>query len=195
MRVQQNVVKLGCIIYYKLFYVGDVYMMTKDSAERIKRLKNEVAACGLNPADYRYDMNTMNAYRIEKTKLGEYVYIVVPHKNENSCREAKVDIDCFYSLRLYSYRWIRSSSNPKKDYPHTNTYDSTGKRVNLLLHIFIMGGTISGKVIDHNDGDHYNASRSNLNYVSPAQNNQNRHPSPIYAKRKINEQYIPLFAS
>lgn len=170
-------------------------MMTKDTAERIKRLKAEVAACGLNPADYRYNLNTQNAYRIEKTKLGEYVYIVVPYKNESRSREARVDLDCFYSLRLYSYRWIRSSSDPKKDYPHTNTYDNTGKKVNLLLHILIMGGTIAGKVIDHNDGDHYNDSRSNLNYVSPAQNNQNRHHSSIYTKRKINAQYVPLFAS
>lgn len=169
--------------------------MTKDAAERIKRLREEVAACGLNPKDYKYDLNTWNAYRVEKTKFGEYVYIVVPYKNENRCREARVDLDCFYSLRLYSYRWIRSSSNPKKDYPHTNTYDSTGKRVNLLLHILIMGGTITGKVIDHNDGDHYNASRSNLNYVTTAQNNQNRHSISLYEKRKISTQYVPLFIS
>lgn len=167
--------------------------MTKDAAERIKRLKKEVAACGLNPNDYRYDLNTCNAYRVEKTRLGAYVYIVVPHKNENSYREARVDLDCFYTLRLYSYRWIRSSSNPKKDYPHINTYDSNGKKVNLLLHILIMGGTVAGKVIDHNDGDHYNASRSNLNYVTTAQNNQNRHSKSLYEKRKVSAQYIPLF--
>lgn len=169
-------------------------MMTKDAAERIKRLKEEVAASGRNPANYCYDLCAQNAYRIEKTKFGEYAYILIPHKNENSCREAKVDLDCFYSLRLYSYRWIRSSSNPKKDYPHTNTYDSTGKKINLLLHILIMGGTIKGKVIDHNDGDHYNASRSNLNYVTAAQNNQNRHHTSTYERQKVSSQYVALFA-
>jgi hypothetical protein len=168
--------------------------MTKDAAERIKRLKAEVAASGRNPNDYRYDLGTKNVYRIEKTKLGEYVYILIPHKNENNCREAKVDLDCFYSLRLYSYRWIRSSSDPKKDYPHTNTYDSTGKKVNLLLHILIMGGTVVGKVVDHNDGDHYNASRSNLNYVTTAQNNLNRHSVSVYEKRSVSARYVPLFA-
>lgn len=168
-------------------------MMTKDAAERIKRLRAEVAACGRNPDDYRYDLGTQNAYRIEKTKLGEYVYILIPYKNENRGREARVDLDCFYSLRIYSYRWVRSSSDPRKDYPHTNLPACNGKLINLYLHVLVMGN-IAGKVIDHNDGDHYNASRSNLNHVTTAQNNQNRHSKPVYRKHAINAQYVSLYA-
>ena len=169
-------------------------MMTKDAAERIKRLKAEVATCGLNPKDYRYDLNTLNAYRIERTKLGEFVYILIPHETDRLCSEAKIDLDCFYEKRVYSYRWCHSSSDPKKAYPHTNTYDSTGKKVNLLLHHLIMGRPIDPKkVIDHNDGDHYNDSKSNLNVVTLAQNNQNRHYTSLYEKRKVSAQYVPLF--
>lgn len=164
--------------------------MTKDTVERIKRLKYEVVQLGRNPKDYRYDLGTQNAYRIKHTKLGSYVYILINDKKHG--KEARVDLDCFYTKRVYSFRWIRSSSDPKKDYPHTNTYDSTGKLVNLQLHALVMG-TVDGKVIDHNDGDHYNASRSNLNHVTTAQNNQNRHPNPIYSKSKISAQYVPLY--
>ena len=110
----------------------------------------------------------------------------------NCGKEARVDLDCFYEKRFYSYRWNRSHSDPRKDYPHTNTYDSTGKKVNLQMHALVMG-TVDGKVIDHNDGDHYNASRSNLNHVTIAQNNQNRH-SVVYNKRNINDQYASLYA-
>jgi hypothetical protein len=86
------------------------------------------------------------------------------------------------------------SSNPKKDYPHTNTWDSTGKLVNLMLHVLIMESE-EGLVIDHNDGDHYNASRSNLNHVTLAQNNQNRHPRVKYGTAaSAASQYVSLFA-
>lgn len=166
-------------------------MRTKDMIEKIKRLKEEVAMLGRNPKDYRYDLNTQNAYRIEHTKLGSYAYILINDKKYG--KEARVDLSCFYTKRLYSYRWIRSSSNPKKDYPHTNIPDSTGKLTNLYLHVLIMG-TVEGKVIDHNDGDHYNASRSNLNHVTTAQNNQNRHSSSYVAKKSVSQNYVPLFA-
>lgn len=162
---------------------------------RIKKLKEEVSKLGRDPKDYCYDFGAQNAYRIEHTKLGSYAYILI---NDKACgKEAKVDLDCFYTLRLYSYRWHRSHSNPRTDYPHTNIPDSTGKKFNLQLHALIMG-TVPGKVIDHNDGDHYNASRSNLNHVTTAQNNQNRHTSSalykLYKKEKnVTAAYIPLF--
>lgn len=170
-------------------------MMTKDTAERIKRLKKEVASLGLNPKDYCYDFGALNAYRIEQTKLGSYAYILINDKGYG--KEAKVDLADFYTLRLYSYRWHRSNSDPSKDYPHTNIPDSTGKKFNLMLHALIMG-TVPGKVIDHNDGDHYNASRSNLNHVTTAQNNQNRHSASalykIYNRKKdVTLTYVPLF--
>jgi hypothetical protein len=169
-------------------------MMNKDTAERIKRLKDEVRKLGRNPKDYYYDWGAQNAYRIEHTKLGSYAYILINDKKHGI--EAKVDLDCFYTYRLYSYRWIRSSSNHKKDYPHTNIPDRNGKLTNLLLHVLVMG-TVEGKVIDHNDGNHYNASRSNLNHVTTAQNNQNRHTiSDVDRKqlRNIQSEYVSLFA-
>lgn len=171
-------------------------MRTKDNIERVKRLMDEVVGLGRNPADYRYDLNTWNAYRIEQTKLGSYVYILINDKKHG--KEAKVDLSDFYVYRLYSYRWSQLKSNPKKDYPHTNTYDCNGKKINLLLHVLIMGA-VKGKVIDHNDGDHYNASRSNLNHVTTAQNNRNRHPN-LYNKVTVKPvastqtTYVPLFA-
>ena len=88
---------------------------------------------------------------------------------------------------------MRSSSDPKKDYPHTNTWDSTGKLVNLLLHVLIMG-TEPGRVIDHNDGDHYNASQSNLNVVTVAQNNQNRHSNLYTRKKPVCTEYVQLLS-
>jgi hypothetical protein len=169
--------------------------MAKDTIERIKRLKEEVKKFGRDPKDYCYDFGAQNAYRVEHTKLGSYAYILV---NDKSCgKEAKVDLADFYTLRLYSYRWSRSNSDPAKDYPHTNIPDSTGKKFNLQLHLLIMG-TAYGRVVDHNDGDRYNASRSNLNHVTIAQNNQNRHSIPasnnLYKKEKnIIAAYVPLF--
>jgi hypothetical protein len=169
--------------------------MTKDYSERVKRLRAEVAVLGRNPDDYRYDLNTQNAYRIEHTRLGSYAYMLINDKAHG--KEARVDLKYFYEKRCYSYRWIRSSSDHNKDYPHTNIPDSTGKLFNLYLHVLIMG-TEAGLVIDHNDGDHYNASRSNLNHVTRAQNNQNRHPH-LYTKAATKQSpvqaiYVPLFA-
>lgn len=158
-----------------------------------KKLKEEVVKLGRDPKDYCYDFNAQNAYRIEHTKLGSYAYILI---NDKTCgKEVKVDLADFYTLRLYSYRWIRSNSDPQKDYPHTNLPDSTGKLTNLYLHALVMG-SITGKVIDHNDGDHYNASRSNLNHVTIAQNNQNRHYSPNYTKKNTTNmiRYVPLYS-
>lgn len=171
-------------------------MMTKDNAERIKRLRDEVRAFGGNPKDYCYDFGARNAYRIEHTKLGSYVYILICDKERLHFREAKVDLDCFYEKRVYSYRWCRSNSDPKHDYPHANIPDRNGKLFNLQLHALVMG-TIEGKVIDHNDGDHYNASRSNLNHVTTAQNNQNRHTSTTSSKKpnkNVRANYVSLFA-
>lgn len=161
------------------------------SFKRIKDLKAEVVYLGRNPKDYRYDLNTQNAYRIEHTKLGSYAYILV--NDDKHGQEVKVDLGDFYTKRLYSYRWMRSSSDPKKDYPHTNTWDSTGKLVNLLLHVLIMGAE-PDRVIDHNDGDHYNASRSNLNHVTTAQNNRNRHTQTSPRKKAISTEYVSLYA-
>jgi hypothetical protein len=173
-------------------------MMTKDASERIKRLKSEVLELGRNPEEYLYDLNTLNAYRIEHTKLGDYAYILINDKQLG--KEVRVDLYDFYTKRLYSYRWTRSNSDPIKDYPHTNIPDGTGKKINLQLHVLVMGGVVPDKVIDHNDGDHYNASRSNLNYVTIAQNNQNRHPNLFFtprskkAPKNIRAEYISLLA-
>lgn len=166
--------------------------MNKDTGERLKRQRQEVKDAGRNPKDYRYDMDTKNPYRIEHTKLGSYAYILVNDKDTGLGKEVKVDLSDFYTLRLYSYHWFRSSSDPKKDYPHTNTWDSNGNLINLLLHVLIMG-TVDKKVIDHNDGDHYNASRSNLNHVTTAQNNQNRHPHLYPRKKPISAEYVSLY--
>lgn len=168
-------------------------MRTRDDVERRRRLEAEVVRLGRNPADYCYDLNTQNAYRIEHTKLGSYAYMLINDKLHG--KEARVDLKDFYDRRCFSYRWVRLNSDPQKDYPHTNTYDSTGKLVNLSLHALIMGKE-SGMVIDHNDGDHYNASRSNLNHVTVAQNNQNRHSNTRanrYARKIVSSEYVPLF--
>lgn len=171
-------------------------MRTRDAFERIKRLRDEVASFGRNPDNYKYDLNTQNAYRIEHTKLGSYAYILINDGKHG--KEARVDLSDFYIKRLYSYRWVRSSSDPKKDYPHTNTYDCNGKLVNLFLHVLIMDKPLDPKkVIDHHDGDHYNASQSNLRVVTTAQNNQNRHPSNKVSKvsrKSVLAEYVPLFA-
>ena len=167
-------------------------MRTKDDVERRNRLKAEVISLGRNPADYCYDLNTQNAYRIEHTRLGSYAYILINDKAQG--KEARVDLKDFFDKRCYSFRWIRLSSDPQKDYPHTNTYDSTGKLFNLYLHVLIMGKE-TGMVIDHNDGDHYNASRSNLNHVTPAQNNQNRHATSRvnrYNRTAVSAAYVKL---
>ena len=159
-----------------------------------KKLREEVVKLGRDPKDYCYNFNAQNAYRVEHTKLGSYVYILINDKKQG--KEAKVDLDCFYTLRLYSYRWHRSNFDPQKDYPHTNIPDSTGKKFNLMLHALIMG-TVPGKVIDHNDGDRYNASRSNLNHVTVAQNNQNRHPCRGASRKHsgpVQANYVSLFA-
>lgn len=168
--------------------------MTRDTAERLKRLKAEVQTLGRDPKDYCYDFGALNAYRIEHTKLGSYAYILINDKGYGI--EAKVDLADFYTLRLYSYRWHRSNSNPAEDYPHTNIPNSTGKKFNLALHVLIMGN-MPGRVIDHNDGDHYNASRSNLNHVTTAQNNRNRHPNSSARYKRANTgstTYVSLFS-
>ena len=57
-------------------------MRVSYSYERIKDLKAEVVYLSRNPADYRYDLNTQNAYRIEHTKFGSYAYILI---NDGKC--------------------------------------------------------------------------------------------------------------
>lgn len=169
-------------------------MRTKDDVERCNRLRAEVIALGRNPDDYKYDLGTQNAYRIEHTKLGSYAYMLINDKEHG--KEARVDLKDFYEKRCFSFRWVRLSTDPLKDYPHTTIYDSTGKPVNLTLHALIMGKE-TGMVIDHNDGDHYNASRSNLNHVTVAQNNQNKHSNVRtnrYAHKSVSIKYVPLLA-
>ena len=168
--------------------------MTRDTAERLKRLKAEVQTLGRDPKDYCYDFGALNAYRVERTKFGSYAYILINDKQQG--KEARVNLADFYTLRLFSYRWHRSHSDPLNDYPHTNVPDSTGKKVNLMLHTLIMG-TAHEQVIDHIDGDHYNASRSNLHHVTLAQNNQNRHPSSVTRHKRPSTStttYVSLFA-
>jgi hypothetical protein len=169
--------------------------MNKDTAERIKRQKQEVLSLGRNPKDYRYDLDTKNPYRIEHTRFGSSAYILVNDGEQG--KEAVVDLDVFYTKRCYSFHWTRLSSDPTKDYPHTNTYDCTGKKINLSLHALVMG-TEDGKVIDHINGDHYDCRSWNLRRGTIAQNNQNRHPrhKVIRATRKVKStdaHYVPLF--
>lgn len=132
---------------------------------RTKDLRQMVRDLGRNPKYYRYDFGAKNPWRLE----GTHVYILI-----NNGKEAKVDWVDFIGKRLYSYRWTALSSDPSKDYPHTNIPDLYGKPTNLYLHILIMG-SVSGLVVDHFDGNRYNASRSNLRHVTTKQNNQNRH--------------------
>ena len=80
---------------------------------------------------------------------GEHVYILI-----NNGREAMVDKYDFFDLRLYSYHWHSSSTNPAFDYPITNLPDYSGKLMRLGLHQLIAGKK-PGLVIDHMDGDHY----------------------------------------
>ena len=171
-------------------------MRTKADIARVEQLQAEVKQAGLDPKDYKYDNNAQNAYRVERTGYGDFAYILISHKDRCLCREIKVDLEDFYVLRLFSYRWCHSSSNMTKSYPHTTVCDETGRKKNQYLHSLIMRGIVmsSKKVIDHNDGDHYNASKSNLNIVTTAQNNQNRHSVPPYKRRKVShkDKYVNL---
>ena len=100
---------------------------------------------------------------------GESVYILV-----NNGREIKVDRYDFFDLCLYRYHWHSSSTNPAQDYPITNLPDYNGKLMRLGIHQLIAGKK-PGLVIDHIDGDHYNASRWNLRHGTTRKNNSNRH--------------------
>jgi hypothetical protein len=52
---------------------------------------------------------------------------------------------------------------------------SPEKRANIYMHSAIMGIPPQGMQIDHIDGDGLNNQKSNLRFVTPRQNNQNRH--------------------
>ena len=144
------------------------------NSERVAMLMAEVKRLGLNPQDYEYGYGALNAWRRVTTKYGDYIKILIPLVD--GYREATVDFIDFLGYRMYTYRWCASHSDPKKAYPHTNIYNERNVYVNLMMHELIMG-KVAGKVIDHNDGDHFNNSRSNLNHVTTAQNNCNRHNS------------------
>jgi hypothetical protein len=142
--------------------------MNKDTAERVKRLKQEVKDLGRNPKDYRYDYGAMNAWR----RSGAWVYILIPNN-----REAIVNWTDFVEQELYHKRWANSSSNPLLDYPHTNVLSLDDKPKKLYLHHAVMGAK-TGCVIDHINGDHYDCRSWNLRHGTTEQNNQNRHPRP-----------------
>lgn len=114
---------------------------------------------------YSTKYGAKNPWRTE----GEHVYILI-----NNGREAIVDKYDFFDLRIYSYHWHSSSTNPAQDYPITNLPDYSGRLTRLGLHQLIAGKK-PGLVIDHMDGDHYNASRWNLRHGSIRKNNTNRH--------------------
>ena len=52
---------------------------------------------------------------------------------------------------------------------------SPQKRANIYMHAAIMGAPPQGMQIDHIDGNGLNNQKSNLRFVTPRQNNQNRH--------------------
>lgn len=160
--------------------------MTKDTAERVKRLKQEVKDLGRNPKDYRYDYGAMNAWRRENS----WVYILCPNNIE-----AIVDWSDFVDKQLYSNRWANSSSNPSLDYPHTNVLSLEDKPKKLYLHHAIMGSK-ADRVVDHINGDHYDCRGWNLRHGTTAQNNQNRHPKAIIRKscdKNTSAKYVALF--
>lgn len=162
-------------------------MMTKDTAERIKRLKQEVKDLGRNPKDYRYDYGAMNAWRRENS----WVRILCPNN-----REALVDWSDFVEKQLYSNRWANSSTNPLLDYPHTNILSLEDKPKKLYLHQAVMGSK-TGCVIDHINGDHYDCRGWNLRHGTTAQNNQNRHPRSTGSRTSVKpmpSEYVSLFA-
>ena len=113
-----------------------------------------------------------NPYRI----IGETTYILV-----NTGYVTAVNTIDFWNLRLYSYQWGSSSTDPRSEYIRTNTYDSTGHYIRIDLQVLIMG-KLDGYVVDHIDGDRYNNKRSNLHHVTKAENARNRHktlPKPL----------------
>jgi hypothetical protein len=113
-----------------------------------------------------------NPYRI----IGDTTYILL-----NTGNVAVVNTLDFWRLRLYSYSWGSSSTDPRKEYVRANTYDSTGHYIRVDMHQLIMGKQESF-VIDHINGDHHNNKRSNLVHVTTAENNRNRHkvmPKPL----------------
>lgn len=146
--------------------------MNKETAERIKRLKQEVKDLGRNPNDYRYDQGAENAWRRD----GSWVRILCSNN-----KEALVDWNDFVAGKLYADRWSPLSSDPLKDYPHTNILCLEDKSKQLSLHQAIMG-SIADRVIDHINGDHYDCRRSNLRHVTTKQNNQNRHSRTTICK-------------
>ena len=159
-------------------------MMTKDNAEKIKRLKQMVINLGRNPKDYRYDWDAHNPWRRE----GPWVYILCSNN-----REAIVDWSDFVERKLNTTTWGPLSSDPKKDYPHATILGLEDKGQQLSLHQAIMG-SVADRVIDHINGDHYDCRRSNLRHVTTAQNNQNRHPH-LYKRNKTERtEYVPLLS-
>lgn len=161
--------------------------MNKDTAERIKRLKQEVKDLGRNPKDYRYDHGAKNAWRRD----GSWVRILCPNN-----REALVDWSDFVNGKLYADRWGPLNSDPLLDYPHTTALSLEDKSKQLCLHQAIMG-SITDRVIDHINGDHYDCRRSNLRHVTTKQNNQNRHPRSTIRRnciKPIQSEYVPLLA-
>ena len=159
--------------------------MNKDTAERIKRLKQEVLDLGRSPKDYRYDYGALNAWR----RSGAWVYILIPTN-----REAIVNWTDFIEHELYTKRWTNSSSNPLLDYPHTNVPSLDDKPKKLYLHHAVLGSK-AGCVVDHINGDHYDCRSWNLRHGTTEQNNQNRHPRQNTNKvvyKSARAEYVPL---
>lgn len=153
--------------------------MNKETAERIKRLRQEVKDLGRDPKDYRYDHGSQNAWRREKS----WVCILCSNN-----KEALVNWQDFVEGEFQRKRWGPLSSDPTRDYPHTTVLGLDDKSEQRTLHQAVMGK--KEEVIDHINGDHYDCRRWNLRHGSVEQNNQNRHPRAT--SRKVSCKTIPL---
>lgn len=85
-------------------------------------------------------------------------------------KQTIIDDDDYVKVSKYK-KW-HLTKNRSKFYPRTS-FNQNGKIINLKLHSLIMGKK-DGLVIDHINGNTLDNRKSNLKFVTPKENNQNR---------------------